>query len=100
MADDTDAKAANVILAQDKSVKPITVDGIVNAGMVTIHMPSETEQRAGWYDKHAWVLIQQYPGIYKTPQAKGQPKAKAEQTAQAPATTKAQAESADKGGSA
>lgn len=62
----------NVILAQDPRIKPIaaTVEGddnsgIINIGMTTIEMPTEGEQRAGWYDPNAHLLKSQFPRIYK-----------------------------------
>ena len=61
---------ANVILAP--SMPPICVDGPVNDGMTTINLPSEAQQRAGWYDANARILIKKYPKQYKRPQALGQ----------------------------
>jgi hypothetical protein len=74
-----EAQEPNIILAGGK--KPITVpvkdthEGEVNIGMHTIRLPDEETQRAGWYDKNAWMVIQQYPGVYKTPQPLGGQKA-------------------------
>lgn len=80
MAETTPAgQKPNVILAGQK--KPVTVpvegvhEGEVTIGMTTIKLPDEETQRAGWYEEKASMLIQQYPGIYKTPQALAAPQA-------------------------
>lgn len=67
-------KDANVILAHTMS--PITVpnedhDGEVNIGIdITLNLPSEEQQRAGFYVSNPTALIQQYPGRYKRFQPK------------------------------
>jgi hypothetical protein len=53
----------NVFLARNRA--PVTVDGVINAGRYTIDVPSEEEQRRGFYTPHASVLISQFPGTYK-----------------------------------
>jgi hypothetical protein len=63
---------ANVRLAQ--GAKPVTIGGDVNVGgHGTIKLPSEEQQRAGFYleDEALTLLLTQYPSIYKPIQPKG-----------------------------
>lgn len=60
----------NVVLAHAAS--PVTVNGPINMGTITVDVPSEAEQRAGWYDPNAAVLINQYPKTYKHALGMGQ----------------------------
>lgn len=59
-----DPKRPNMILANGKT--PVTVNGPVNIGMNDpIELPSEEEQRAGFYAKDWAVFLQQFQGRYK-----------------------------------
>jgi hypothetical protein len=53
----------NVALARNK--QPVTVDGQIHIGTVTLDMPSEEEQHKGFYVSDPGLLIQQYRGVYK-----------------------------------
>jgi hypothetical protein len=86
---DSEAQKEATIAAQEGSnvrlsalKQPITVDGPINIGTYTIDMPSEVQQRAGFRATYkdrkgqtqdaAWLLIQQYRGVYKRAENVGQ----------------------------
>jgi hypothetical protein len=75
-------KDANVRLA--RTMSPITVpnedhDGEVNIGLdITLKLPSEEQQRAGFHVENPTALVTQYPGRYK----RFQPKARRSETGQ------------------
>ena len=55
--------APNVALREGAA--PVTVNGVANIGLdITVSLPGEAEQRAGWYDPHARDLARQYPNVY------------------------------------
>jgi hypothetical protein len=57
-------QAPNVRLAHGQ--KPITTDGVVNiGGTPTMWLPSEEEQRKGFWVSHPTVFIHQYHPRYK-----------------------------------
>jgi hypothetical protein len=63
----------NVILKRKpgpdgEPVRPLTVDGPVNMGVVTINLPGAEAQRDGFYlePKLAALLLTQFPHIYAT----------------------------------
>lgn len=60
----------NVCLARGR--KPITVNGPINMGVITVNVGSEEEQRHGFYTEHAEHLIQQFAGVYKRALGVGQ----------------------------
>jgi hypothetical protein len=79
-------EGANVILARNFS--PITVpseemghEGEVNIGLdISLKLPSEAQQRAGFKCDNAKALLNQFPGRYKRFQPKALPVAQPEES--------------------
>lgn len=66
MADNEKGQATqvpNVCLARNQ--KPVTENGPVNMGTITVELPDEATQRSGFYTPHAAAFITQFYPAYK-----------------------------------